>query len=81
MFSCFSFEPNWGLAWKPTSQVTLKKWLTYWKREKRQSSFFSEYWEMSPEQQVAEAEANAVLEATAPAWQQSYEIPPTVINE
>lgn len=36
-----------GLAWKPTSQVTLKKWLTYWKREKRQSSFFSEYLEMS----------------------------------
>ena len=40
-----------------------------------------QWWEMSPEQQVAEAEANAVLEATAPAWQQSYEIPPTVINE
>lgn len=40
------------------------------------------WWQqMSPEQQVAEAEANAVLEATAPAWEQSYEIPPTVINE
>ena len=36
---------------------------------------------LSPEQQVAEAEANAVLEATAPVWQQSFEIPPTVINE
>lgn len=40
------------------------------------------WWQqMSPEQQVAEAEANAVLEATAPVWEQSYEIPPTVINE
>ena len=40
------------------------------------------WWQqMSPEQQVAEAEANVVLEAIAPAWEQSYEIPPTVINE
>lgn len=40
------------------------------------------WWQqMSPEQQTAETEANAILEATAPVWEQSYEIPPTVINE
>lgn len=37
--------------------------------------------QVSPEQQQAEAEAQAVLQATAPVWEQSYEIPPTVINE
>lgn len=36
---------------------------------------------LSPEQQQAEAEAQAVLDSTAPVWEQSYEIPPTVINE
>ena len=39
------------------------------------------WWAMSPEQEVAEAEAQAVLDSTAPVWEQSYEIPPTVINE
>ena len=39
------------------------------------------WWQsMSPEQEVAEAEAQAVLESTAPTWQQSFEIPPTVVN-
>lgn len=37
-------------------------------------------WMLTPEQQQAEAEAQAILQATAPV-EQSYEIPPTVINE
>lgn len=40
-----------------------------------------QWWEMSPEQQQAEAEAQAVLESTAPVWEQSFEIPPTVVSE
>lgn len=36
---------------------------------------------LTPEQQAAEAEAEAALAATAPTWQTSFEIPPTVVNE
>jgi hypothetical protein len=36
---------------------------------------------MSPDQLAAEAQAQAVLQATEPAAEQSYEIPPTVVTE
>lgn len=38
-------------------------------------------WASSPDQLAAEAQAQAVLQATEPAAEQSYEIPPTVITE
>ena len=40
-----------------------------------------QWWEMSPDQLAAEAQAQAVLQATEPAAEQSYEIPPTVVTE